>query len=98
VDLAAAAAETVCQGEHEVFQLREPGRHPANHAPPDEHEESYAKAFPFDKMFTCMLVSEMIEDTAKIVNETVKNRLQDQQPRRRQRSPERREDRRETPF
>ena len=40
------------------------------------YEESYAKAFPFDKMVSGMLDSEMIEDTAKIVNEAVKDRLQ----------------------
>jgi len=36
VDLAAAAAEAVCQGESGVFQLRKPGGHPAYHSPPDE--------------------------------------------------------------
>jgi uncharacterized protein YecE (DUF72 family) len=40
------------------------------------YEESYAKAFPFDKMVSGMLDSEMIEDTAKIVNEAIKDRLQ----------------------
>jgi hypothetical protein len=38
------------------------------------YEESYAKAFPFDKMVSGMLDSEMIEDTAKIVNEAEKDR------------------------
>ena len=40
------------------------------------YEESYAKAFPFDKMVSGMLDSEMSEDTTKIVNEAVKDRLQ----------------------
>jgi hypothetical protein len=40
------------------------------------YEESYAKAFPFDKMVPCMLDSEMIEDTAKIVNEAMKDKVQ----------------------
>jgi len=38
------------------------------------YEESYAKAFPFDKMVSGMLNLEMIEDTAKIVNEAVNDR------------------------
>ena len=33
-------------------------------------------AFSFDKMVPGMLDSEMIEDTAKIVNEAIKDRLQ----------------------
>ncbi len=37
------------------------------------YEESYAKAFPFDKMVPGMLDLEMIEHTAKIVNEGVKD-------------------------
>jgi hypothetical protein len=39
-------------------------------------EESYAKAFPFDKMVPGMLDPEMIEDTAKIVNEGQKDKVQ----------------------
>jgi len=40
------------------------------------YEESYAKAFPFDKMVPGMLDPEMIEDTAKIVNEAQKDKVQ----------------------
>jgi len=40
------------------------------------YEESYAKAFPFDKMVSGMLDPEMIEDTAKIVNEAIKDKIQ----------------------
>jgi uncharacterized protein YecE (DUF72 family) len=40
------------------------------------YEESYAKAFPFDKMVNGMLDPEMIEDTVKIVNEAVKDKIQ----------------------
>ena len=40
------------------------------------YEESYAKAFPFDKMVPGMLDPEMIEDTAKIVNEAIKDKVQ----------------------
>jgi hypothetical protein len=40
------------------------------------YEESYAKAFPFDKMVPGMLVPEMIEDTARIVNEAIKDKVQ----------------------
>jgi hypothetical protein len=40
------------------------------------YEESYAKAFPFDKMVTGMLDPEMIEDTVKIVNEAMKDKIQ----------------------
>jgi len=40
------------------------------------YEESYAKAFPFDKMIPGMLDSEMIEDTAKIVSEATKDKVQ----------------------
>ena len=40
------------------------------------YEESYAKAFPFDKMVPGMLDPEMIEDTAKIINEAIKEKIQ----------------------
>ncbi len=40
------------------------------------YEESYAKAFPFEKIIPDMLDPEMIEDTAKIVNEAIKDRAQ----------------------
>jgi len=40
------------------------------------YEESYAKAFPFDKMVSGMLDREMIEDTVKIMNEPIKDKIQ----------------------
>jgi hypothetical protein len=40
------------------------------------YEESYAKAFPFDKMVPGMLDPEMIEDTAEIVNEAIKDKVE----------------------
>jgi hypothetical protein len=40
------------------------------------YEQSYAKAFPFDKMVSGMLDWEMVEDTAKIVNEAIKEKIQ----------------------
>ena len=40
------------------------------------YEESYAKAFPFDKMVSGMLKPEMVEDTVKIVNEAIKDKIQ----------------------
>ena len=40
------------------------------------YEECYQKSFPFDKMITDMLDPEMIEDTVKIVNEAIKDRIQ----------------------
>jgi uncharacterized protein YecE (DUF72 family) len=40
------------------------------------YEESYAKVFPFDKMVSGMLDPEMIEDTVKIVNEAIKDKIQ----------------------
>jgi hypothetical protein len=40
------------------------------------YEKSYAKAFPFDKVIPGMLDPEMIEDTARIVNEAIKDRVQ----------------------
>ena len=39
-------------------------------------DESYAKAFPVDKLVPGMLDPKMIEDTAKIVNEAVKDKVQ----------------------
>jgi len=42
-----------------------------HHPPPDEQ-----KAFPFDKMVPGMMDPEMIEDTAKIVNEAIKDKVQ----------------------
>ena len=38
--------------------------------------ESYAKAFPFDKMVPSMLDPETIQDTAKIVNEATTDKIQ----------------------
>ncbi len=43
---------------------------------PFSFEESYAKAFPFDKRVPGMLDQEMIEDTATIVNEALKDKVQ----------------------
>ena len=40
------------------------------------YEESYAKSFPFEKMVSGMFDPEMIEDTAKIVNEAIKDKVQ----------------------
>jgi hypothetical protein len=40
------------------------------------YEESYAKAFPFDRMVDGMLDPEMIEDTVKIVKEAIKDKIQ----------------------
>jgi len=39
------------------------------------YEESYVKAFPFEKLVSGMLDPEMIEDTVKIVNEAVKGKI-----------------------
>ena len=40
------------------------------------YEESYVKAFPFEKLVSGMLDPEMIEDTVKVVNEAVKDKIQ----------------------
>jgi len=40
------------------------------------YDESYAKAFPVDKLVPGMLDPKTIEDTAKIVNEAVKEKAQ----------------------
>ena len=40
------------------------------------YEESYTKVFPFEKMVPGMLDPEMVEDTAKIVNEAQKDKVQ----------------------
>lgn len=40
------------------------------------YEESYVKAFPFDKMIPGMLDPEMIEDSIRIVNEAIKDKIQ----------------------
>ena len=42
---------------------------------PMGYEESYAKAFPFDKMVPGMLNPEMFEDMAQIVKEAVKEKV-----------------------
>jgi len=54
-------------GRQEVIRLLTPLRM--------GYEESYAKAFPFDKMVSGMLDPEMIEDTVKIVNEAGKDKI-----------------------
>jgi uncharacterized protein YecE (DUF72 family) len=56
------------QGNQAVIRLITPLRM--------SYEESYLKAFPFDKMVPGMLDPEMIEDTAKIVNEAHKDKVQ----------------------
>jgi hypothetical protein len=40
------------------------------------YEESYAKEFRFDTMVSGMLDPEMIKDTARIVDEAVKDKVQ----------------------
>ena len=40
------------------------------------YKESYAKALPFNKMGSAMLDPKMIEDTGKIVNEAIKDKIQ----------------------
>jgi hypothetical protein len=40
------------------------------------YEESYVRAFPFDKVVSEMLDPEMIEDSAKIVNEGIEDNVQ----------------------
>jgi len=40
------------------------------------YEESYQKAFPFDKIISGTLDPEMIEDTIKIGNEAIKDKIQ----------------------
>ena len=66
--LAKAGTEFFNSGKQAVIRLITPLRM--------SYEESYAKAFPFDKMVPGMLDPEMIEDTAKIVNEGQKDKVQ----------------------
>ena len=40
------------------------------------YEDSYIKSFPFDNMVNGLLDPEMIEDTAKIGNEAIKDKVQ----------------------
>lgn len=40
------------------------------------YEESCEMAFPFDKMIPGMLDTEMIEETAEIVNDAIKGKVQ----------------------
>ena len=47
LDLAAAAAEAVCQGEKEVLQLMETGSHSAYHSPADELRAILCQSLPF---------------------------------------------------
>jgi hypothetical protein len=39
------------------------------------YEQSFAKAFPFDKMIPGMPDPETIEDTTKLVNEAIKDKV-----------------------
>jgi len=66
--LAKVGSEFFNSGKQQVIRLMTPLRM--------SYEESYAKAFPFDKMVPGMLEPEMIEDTAKIMNEAQKNKVQ----------------------
>jgi hypothetical protein len=54
-------------GKQQVIRLLTPLRM--------SYEESYAKAFPFDKLVTGMMDPEMIEDTLKIVSEAIKDKV-----------------------
>jgi uncharacterized protein YecE (DUF72 family) len=66
--LAKAGMEFFNAGKQVVIRLITPLRM--------SYEESYAKASPFNKMVPGMLDPEMIEDTAKIVNEAIKDKVQ----------------------
>ena len=66
--LAKAGMEFFNSGRQTVIRLVTPLRM--------SYEQSYAKAFPFDKMVPGMLDLEMIADTAKIVNEAIKDKVQ----------------------
>jgi hypothetical protein len=76
VGLSAATAKATCKvrseffnsGRQAVIRLITPLRM--------SYEESYAKAFPFDKMVRGILDPEMIEDTVKIVKEAIKDKIQ----------------------
>jgi hypothetical protein len=60
-----------------VFQRNRRFEHlPQSLLPADEPRESCQKAFPSDKMVSGILDSEMIGDTAKIVNEAQKDKVQ----------------------
>ena len=65
--LAKVNAEFFNSGKQAVIRLITPLRM--------SYEESYAKAFPFDKIVPGLLDPEMIEDTAKIVNEAMKDKV-----------------------
>jgi uncharacterized protein YecE (DUF72 family) len=65
---AKAKAEFSNSGNQVVIRLITPRRM--------SYEESYAKAFPFDKMVSGMLDPEMIEDTVEILNEAIKDKVQ----------------------
>jgi hypothetical protein len=66
--LAKVGSDFFNSGKQQVIRLMTPPRM--------SYEESYAKAFPFDKMVTGMLDPEMIEDTARIVNEAMRDKIQ----------------------
>jgi len=66
--LAKVRAEFFNSGNQAVIRLITPLRM--------SYQEFYSKAFPFDKMVSGMLDPEMIEDTAKIVNEAIKDKAQ----------------------
>ena len=66
--LAKVKSEFFNSGKQAVIRLITPLRM--------SYEQSYAKAFPFDKMVDGMLDPEMIEDTSKIVTEAIKEKVQ----------------------
>jgi len=39
-----------------------------------KYEDSYAKAFPFDKLIDGMLNPQMIEDTVQLIKEAIRQR------------------------
>jgi hypothetical protein len=66
--LAKVKSEFSNSGNQFVFRLITPLRM--------SYKESYAKALPFNKMGSAMLDPKMIEDTGKIVNEAIKDKIQ----------------------
>jgi len=70
------SAEAVCQGRNGVFQFRKPGGHPAHHSSADELRGILTPRPSRLQNGPGMLDQEMIEDTAKIVNEAIKDKVQ----------------------
>jgi hypothetical protein len=76
LELAAAVTKAACQGKFRFFQIRKEGSYPINHSLADELRGILCEDLSIRQNDSGMLDSEMIEDTIRIVNDAIKDKIQ----------------------